>query len=171
MKKLLIAALFGCAGMIGTATAGTDAEIKKSVDRLIDLYSDGLAVGYAEFKHFYPVHIFEGQSDRPDYVVLFSIEGFHGGNEHHEYLAVFAAVPQEEWPGHTLHRYQMLGVQQIGGRMWRSFDPKTFRIDRNVVTLAGRQWSDSDAGCCPSLKIKGKFEIAEHGIFEVNTKR
>lgn len=163
MRLLL---LFALCFLLNPPVAASDegTELQKRVDALVNLYSDGLAEGYPEYRHVTRVKLFDGSS--PDAVVLFAMEGFHGGNGHEQYLAVFASVEQEDWPGHELSRFRLIGVQKVGARWWRALDPTSLRVNGKVLTLASKKWSDIDPGCCPSQRITKSFVVSQRGIAE-----
>lgn len=148
------------------ASADTPAEkfIDGEIDRLVALYSDGIAVGYPEYRHVKFAKVLESNGDVA--VALFSVEGFLGGNLHEEYLAVFEPVEAADIDGRKTNPYRLLAVQKIGGRGWRTFDWDTVQFARGSVRLKGKQWKAQDPGCCPSAPIAVTFRISDDAIRE-----
>ncbi len=166
MLRPLLFVLIGLNAPCFAATAvGDRAEVNAAVVQLANLYSDGLAVSYPQFRHVKFGKVFNERLD--DAVVLFTLEGFHGGNAQAEYLAFFAAVEPEDWPGHKQHSFRLVAVRQVGGRSWRTFKFETMKLKPSAVEIAGAAWSESDAGCCPSLPIRLTFAVKDGAVTEV----
>src|SRR5437868_5607921 len=72
--------------------------INTEINRLVELYSDGIAVGYPEYRHVKFTDVLPGTGATA--VALFSVEGFLGGNLHEEYLAIFEPVEAVAIEGH-----------------------------------------------------------------------
>ena len=165
MARFLVMCLFAAAWS-GAALADAAAEkfIDSEIDRLVALYSDGIAVGYPEYRHVKFARLPGSGGEAA--VVLFSVEGFQGGNLHEEYLAVFEPVEAAEIDGRRTNPYRLLAVQKIGGRGWRTFDPDTMRIAAGTITLKGSKWQDSDPGCCASTPIAVGFRLRDDALVE-----
>lgn len=146
------------------ADASAEKFIDAEIERLIALYSDGLAVGYPEYRHVKFAKLLDDRADAA--VALFSAEGFLGGNLHEEYLAVFEPVEAAEIDGKKTNPYRLLAVQKIGGRGWRTFDWDTVQIARRAVTLKGKKWKAADPGCCPSAPITATFRLRDDALVE-----
>ena len=138
--------------------------VEKDIDQLVALFSDGIAVGYPKYRQIEFGKIFG--SDQEDAIALFNIEGFHGGNDHAEYLAFFQSVEQDQAAGRTTRPFRLVAVTQIGGRSWRSFDWKTIKLGSGFVTLSGTQYGPDDAACCPSVPILVTFYVKKGLISE-----
>ena len=139
-------------------------EIQLRIKQLESLYSDGVAVGYPEFRQIQFTHLFE--SKNADAIAIFSIEGLHGGNGNSLYLAIFASVERGSWPKRKLNRYRLIGIERVGGKWWRILDWKSLRVEKSRLHFNGKRWLDNDAGCCPSQEFTTSFEITENGIRE-----
>lgn len=131
--------------------------IDGEIDRLVSLYSDGIAVDYPEYRHVKFGKLFEQRGEAA--VSLFSVEGFQGGNLHAEYLAIFEPVEATEIEGKRTKPYRLLAVRKIGGRGWRTFDWESIQIAHGAVVLKGQKWKAEDAGCCPSAPITAIFRL------------
>jgi hypothetical protein len=138
--------------------------IDREIERLVELYSDGIAVGYPEYRHVKFAKVLEGEAEAA--VALFSVEGFLGGNLHEEYLAVFEPVESADIDGHKTNPYRLLAVQKVGGRGWRTFDWDTAQFARGSVRLKGKSWKAADPGCCPSAPIAVTFRVRDDAIVE-----
>ncbi|WP_139798654.1 hypothetical protein [Andreprevotia lacus] len=159
----MLAVFMLLAGMQAQAGSGAERTLQRRVDGLIAAFSDGMAVSYPEFRSIHYGKVFESPRDA---VVLFSIEGFGGGNYHAEYLALFAAVPPDRFEGRATQPYRLVAVSKIGGRGWRTFDSRKLVIAPGSVRLAGQAWGDKDPGCCPSLPLQVMFRVEDERIVE-----
>jgi hypothetical protein len=140
--------------------------IDNAVTALVAQFSDGMAVSYPEFRYIVRGKVFD--SGGKDAVAFFSIEGFHGGNYHAEYMALFAAVPPEgAGADKNAHPFRLVAVAQIGGRGERTFRWKTARLRPNEITVSGLRWGKNDPGCCASRPIKVTFRVVNGNIVEV----
>ena len=160
LAAFCIFAIWSSAAFADPAEKFIDAEI----DRLVALYSDGIAAGYPEYRHVKFAKLREGGGEAA--VALFSVEGFQGGNLHEEYLAVFEPVEAADIDGRKTNPYRLLAVQKIGGRGWRTFDWDGVQIARAAITLKGKQWKAADPGCCPSASITATFRVRNDALVE-----
>jgi hypothetical protein len=168
MRNLYL--LFAVAILAVTTSAHADESaaakfIDSEINRLVELYSDGIAVSYPEYRHVKFAKVLEQGGESA--VALFSVEGFLGGNLHEEYLAVFEPVEAADIDGHKTNPYRLLAVQKIGGRGWRTFDWDTAQFARGSVRLKGQSWKAQDPGCCPSAPISVTFKLRDDAIVEV----
>jgi hypothetical protein len=152
-------------GVVGESTAKS--AIDRSIDVLVDQLSDGIAVGYPEFRSVSFGDLLDSDAQGEDAVVVFSIEGFGGSNYHAEYVAVFAAVPHAEVSTEQTRPYRLLALAQIGGRGWRTFDSRTVTIRSGSFAISGKKWAPEDPGCCPSIAINPNFAVEWGRITEV----
>lgn len=164
MRRAVLAALAIVFAQAGLAAGPPEAPIKESVEQLVKLFSDGLAVGYAKFRHVEFGKIFG--SDQADAIAIFNIEGFHAGNEEHQYLAFFESVDQDRVGQRTSRPYRLIAVAHVGGRMWREFDWQKVKFGPSSVTLTGAKYGPKDAACCPSVPIQVTFGVKDGVISE-----
>ena len=163
ISLLSLTFLFGLLLSVSGPTRAAPLDVKpihSAISVLINQFSDGRAVSYPEFRNIHFTRLFDDEADSA--IAFFSIEGFDGGNYRAEYMAVFAPVPRAK----NTHPYRLLGVTQIGGRGWRTFDWRSLIISEDNVTISGTAWKDKDPGCCPSAPINITFQIQRTGIFE-----
>jgi hypothetical protein len=164
MCRTLIIALVATAPFVASATPPSKAPIEKDLEKLVSLFSDGWAKGYPQYRHIDFGDVFgEG---RQDAVAVFNIEGFDGGNDDHQHLAVWRAVDPD--PNLKFRPFRLVAVTQIGGRAWREFDWQTMKIGANSVTLSGKAYGPRDANCCPSVPIRITFHVKNGCISEAN---
>ncbi len=97
------------------------------IKRLTDLLSDEYAVGYPEAMLVQTLKL-----DAGDEIVLavFTIEGFGGGNNHKQYLAVFSPAMKEKRKQH----FTLIAVTPIAGKGWRAIRNLNARVSRNIKT-------------------------------------
>ncbi|MGA2281930.1 MAG: hypothetical protein ABSG80_16695 [Verrucomicrobiota bacterium] len=164
MRRTLVFALALLATMTVAAAPSRKVLIEKNVDQLVALFNDGVAVEHPKYRRIEFGKIFG--SDQEDAIALFSLEGFHGGNEDAEYLAFFQSVEQVQIAGRTTRLFRLVAVTKIGGRSWRFFDWKTIKLGSGFVTLSGAKYGPEDAACCPSVPILVTFRIKEGFISE-----
>lgn len=93
---------------------------------------------------------------RADMVVLYTLEGFGGGNSYIQYLAVFLNQGRSfRYATHT----------GIGGKNLRSVELKSIRAGKiNLDTL---EYLPADGSCCPSKKVKTSFIFRKAGLKEL----
>ena len=164
MRRALVFSLVLLAAVVTSGAPSRNTLIEKEVERLVALFSDGIAVEYHPYRHIEFGKIFG--SDQEDAIALFSIEGFHGGNDHAEYLAFFQSVEQGQVPSQKPRPFRLVAVTQIGGRSWRSFDGEKIKLGSGFVTLHGKKYGPDDAACCPSVPIQITFQVTKGVISE-----
>ena len=83
------------------------------IERVVELLRDPYAVEYPDARMTQSTRV---QNDGSITLVVFTIEGFGGGNNHTQYLAAFEPATGKE---HQVH-YRLLDVIPIGGKGWRA---------------------------------------------------
>jgi hypothetical protein len=164
MRRSIFVALLVAMAVTGATTPPQDALIEKHIERLVALFSDGVAVSYPKFQRVTFGNIFG--SSRSDAVALFNIEGFHGGNYHAEYLAFFEAVEQDHVASRTTQPFRLVAVTQIGGRGWRCFDRSSVKLAPGCVKLSGNKYGPQDPMSSPSVPIQITFHVKAGFISE-----
>jgi hypothetical protein len=165
MRRALLITLVVSVAAVAVAAPQSKTPIQKDIEKLVALYSDGFATSYPKYWHIEFGKIFGGS--REDAVAIFSIEGFDGGNDDHQYLAFFEAVDMEPAVNGKNRPFRLVAVTQIGGRGWREFDyQKVKQLGANFVTLNGQAYGPKDAMCCPSVPIQVTFHIKNCTISE-----
>ena len=160
----LLASLLVAAARARAAEDPSGAYLKRAVAQLISLHSDGLAVGYSKFRHIQYGPLFSEHGR--DAVVLFNLEGFMGGNQHVEYLAIFEKIGRFRAGRRRSQPYRLIATLEIGAREWRSFDRESLQISHGRLSLSGKAWAPGDPGCCPSEPISTSFRVGEGRVVE-----
>ncbi|NOT48725.1 MAG: hypothetical protein HOP17_13375 [Acidobacteria bacterium] len=91
-----------------------------------------------------------------DLVVLYTLEGFGGGNSYGQSIAVFLRKG---------NRYVLSVDKTVGGKLSRNVELK--RISGRTIYLDTMRWSKDDGGCCPSIKGKTRFVFSNGRLREV----
>ncbi len=152
----VMAGLVLAAAPFSFAKSPAELTIDRAVTALVSQMSDGVAVSLPEFRRIVFADVLgNGQKDA---VAFFAIEGFGGGNNHAEYLALFAAVPADAAAAKPVRPFRLVTVMQIGGRGWRSLDWATAVLKPGVITVSGKKYGKQDAMCCPSEPVAVTFQ-------------
>ena len=92
---------------------------------------------------------------KEDLVVLYTLEGFAGGNDYHQYLAVFVAS------GKT---FQHAADTVVGGKNFRDVD--LVSVTGPTINLDTKSYAKADPACCPSKVGKTKYHFAGNKLTE-----
>ena len=92
---------------------------------------------------------------KTDLVVLYSLEGFGGGNSYAQYLAVFLSK------GKT---YLYTANSVVGGKLSR--DVTLVSISGGKINLETMAYAKNDAACCPSKKGKTRYTFVNGRLKE-----
>ncbi len=147
MKHLL--AVFALAGLLLPAFASAQDQDKAAIDKFI------LNQATREHGEEYPDarKVVSGDLNgdgAPETVVLYTIEGQNGTNNHIQYLAVFKRVNGQLVP--------MTHVD-VGSKSYR--DVELDSITNGVINLTTMRYGKNDPACCPSLKGKAWFRLVK----------
>lgn len=135
-------------------------QVSDKISALVKLLRDGHA---EEYKGARGIHMFRTSTGSTVAVAVFTIEAFGGGNNHTQFMAVFADLDSDA--GKAAPRVlSLLDVAAIGGKGWRSVDPKHLRINEQpedvAVNLQTQEYEPDDPMCCPSRKSAAVYVIA-----------
>lgn len=139
---------------LGAAAAPADAPprpLLEQVQRLSELLRDSYAVWYPEATR---VSLVQADGGEELALVVFTVEGFAGGNNHTQYLAAFAADADPQGQAH----FSLLDVLPVAGKGWRAiteFAPQVTRdAARNELSIAidALEVTAGDAANFPSQK-------------------
>lgn len=97
------------------------------------------------------------RDSKPDLVVLYTLEGFNGGNNYAQYLAVFLGNGK-------VFRYSTSEV--VGGKLFRNLIFKSFAGGR--INFDTKEFRDTDGTCCPSKKGKTSYILSGKKLKEIN---
>ncbi|MGC3981488.1 MAG: hypothetical protein QM808_09530 [Steroidobacteraceae bacterium] len=134
-----------------TAQANADemSLFNRKVDDLVVLLKDNYAREYTAARRTYI------DTDRVLALAFFSIEGFTGGNNHTQYLAIFRVRNEGTPTRKEDSTFQLLSYSPIGGKAWRSVDPDKFEFITTpageTIRLTALTYATGDPACCPSL--------------------
>lgn len=85
----------------------------------------------------------------PETVVLYTIEGQNGSNNHIQYLGVFKRTNGNlVYVTHT----------SVGGKSYR--DVELDSISNGLIDLTTMGFAKKDPSCCPTLKGKARYKLA-----------
>jgi hypothetical protein len=93
----------------------------------------------------------------PDVTVLYTLEGFGGGNNYTQYLAIFVRDP-------ATHGLTPVAHKTVGGKLYREIALES--IANNVVLCKTKDYAKQDASCCPSKKGTASFVLEGNTIKE-----
>jgi hypothetical protein len=84
--------------------------------------------------------------------VIFTIEGFGGGNNYHFYMALF---------GPSSERFRFIDVVKIGEKTWRHVDFSSIVEKGDGIELNTFEYQGDDGNCCPSKKGNARFVLTD----------
>jgi len=94
--------------------------------------------------------------DVAETVVLYTIEGENGGNNHVQYLVVFRLNNGKlSYATHT----------SVGGKGYRDVDLDS--ISNRLINLSTMGYAKNDPGCCPTLKGKAWYRLGNGRLVEL----
>ena len=131
----------------------TPKSLVAQVQRLTELLRDSYAVGYPDATMFQMV---KGRQGDELALVVFTVEGFGGGNNHTQYFAAFIPETNEQGQRH----FTLIDVIPIGGKSWRGVMNLNAKVSRNqktadtLISFDGLEVAGDDAPNFPSKKVK-----------------
>lgn len=139
--------ILAAAGASGAAVRGpTCATQSKIVESTIAAVARNLkGQEYCQYRHYQTLDDVDGDGT-DDFIVLFSVEGMQGGNDHYTFMSVF--LSGRNWQPMTI---------KTGGRGER--DPISVEVRDHKIILETLVYLPSDAMCCPSGKGTLVYEI------------
>ena len=162
MKKITLTVFFILLLFPFQASANEKAlkdDINAKVTQLASLLRDSYAQEYPEFRGIQIL-----KNDNEDLIVataVFTIEGFAGGNNYTQFLAVFSKLSGES-EGHP-KRLSLVDFMAVGGKGERIIEFKQIKINKMkneiLITVPTLEYGPNDAMCCPSIKSKAQFTI------------
>ncbi len=103
------------------ATSPVPQALQVQIDRLTQLLRDRQAEGYTEATMVQNIKL---GASRDGVAVVFTVEGFEGGNGHTQYLALFAIDASDKAKPY----YRLLDCMAIAGKGWRAIDKLQVRV-------------------------------------------
>jgi hypothetical protein len=122
------------------------------VQRLTELLRDSHAVWYQDATMAQVVKLCEGEELA---LVVFTVEGFGGGNNHTQYFAAFTPETDEKGKQH----FSLIDVMPIAGKGWRGVMNLNAKVTRNpksneaFIAIDAMEVAGDDAPNFPSKKV------------------
>ena len=155
IRQLLVLVLcVVTSGLVSAAPASIKAPkpLLAQVERLTELLRDSYAVGYPDAMMVQLVKVREGEELA---LVVFTVEGFGGGNNHTQYFAAFTPEIDEKGKQH----FSLIDVVPIAGKGWRGVMNLNAKVTRNpktaetLIAFGGLEVAGDDAPNFPSKKV------------------
>jgi hypothetical protein len=156
MLRTLLIILFLLSGSITASAAPTQSKAPKQllaqVQRLAELLRDSHAVLYPEATLVQVAKKADGEELG---LVIFTVEGWGGGNMHTQYIAAFTTDTNEKGQKH----FMLIDVIPIGGKGWRGIQSLNARISQSPkgsemsIAIDALEVSGDDAPNFPSKKV------------------
>jgi hypothetical protein len=152
---ILAVAALTFAASVGTAQNGDKAAIDKFIS----------AQATRDHGEEYPDarKVVTGDLDKdgvPETVVLYTIEGQNGSNNHVQYLAVFTRANRQ-----LVH----LTHTSVGSKSYR--DAELDSISNGLINLTTLGFAKNDPACCPTLKGKAWYKLALGRLIPVKSRK
>jgi hypothetical protein len=96
----------------------------------------------------------------PETVVLYTIEGQNGTNNHVQYLAVFKRAN-----GNLV----LLTHTSVGSKSYR--DAELDSVSNRLINLTTMSFAKNDPSCCPTLKGKAWYKLALGRLVAVKSRK
>lgn len=141
-------------------------QLTVQIQKLGDLLSDGYAVAYAPATY---VHEIKRKENTKLVLTVFTMEGFGGGNNHSQFLAIF----EENMDGNNKPYYTYLDNISIGGKGWRGVEllnTKVVEDNKNNemnISFDALEVGEDDAPNFPSKKAVVKVVYSKGKLTEI----
>ena len=153
-RLLFLALCVVTSGLVASAPASIKAPkpLLAQVQRLTGLLRDSYAAGYPDATM---VQLIKGPEGEELALVVFTVEGFGGGNIHTQYFAVFAPETDEKGKQH----FSLIDVIPIAGKGWRGVMNLNAKVTRNpktgetLIAFEGLEVAGEDAPNFPTKKV------------------
>jgi hypothetical protein len=152
------------------AISAENQTLDRAIDSLVEALRDTDA---AEHRKARQVHYVSGKNEIA--LVLFTIEGFNGGNNYTSYLAAFepswafdrSKGKAQQRNADDIRKYRLVGYSPIGGKGWRSVDFTNISVEKRQVTLPTKEYVSGDPMCCPSKNGTAIYKVENRQLVEV----
>jgi len=142
----------GNAGIIHNVNSSSPAEAPDDADAIVDSFISRQAkkLGAEEYREAREVRRGDVNRDgKSDVVVLYTLEGFGGGNSYTQYLAVFLGKRND---------FRFAANVMVGGKMIRNVSLKSVADGR--IHFDTDEYRKNDPACCPSRKAKAVYMLS-----------
>ena len=152
--------MFSIAAMtIAASVASAQNADKAAIDKFISAHAT------REHGEEYPDarKVVTGDLDKdgvPETVVLYTIEGQNGSNNHVQYLAVFTRANRQ-----LVH----LTHTSVGSKSYR--DAELDSISNGLINLTTLGFAKNDPACCPTVKGKAWYKLALGKLIPVKSRK
>ncbi len=170
MKKIALALALSATCIFAQAAPKAKVAPKAltvQIQKLGELLSDGYAVGYSEATFFQDINL----KDRNKLILtVFTMEGFGGGNNHGQYLAIF----EENLNENNVPYYTYLDHISIGGKGWRGVEGLNAKFTENKntgdlnISFGALEVGENDAPNFPSKKVIVKVLYSKGKLTEIS---
>lgn len=123
--------------------------LSKKADILVKSMLDNQA---SEYKKARVYKLLSGKYSRKLAVVVFTIEGFNGGNNYQFYMALF---------GSPFERFKLLDVIKIGAKTWRHVDFNSVVASGDGIEINTLEYQDSEPAVAQAKKCKVHFVLTD----------
>lgn len=162
---LLVCAISSALVAAASGTTNVPKPLLTQVQRLTELLRDSYAVWYPEATMVQSVKIREGEALS---LVVFTVEGFGGGNNHTQYLAAF--TPETDVKGKQ--HFSLIDVMPVAGKGWRGVMNLNAKVSRNpksnetLITFGALEVAGDDPPNFPSKKVMINFLLKDGRFVE-----
>lgn len=153
--------------LIGSLTNADEiSTLDSRVDTLVTLLKDAHATEFKKARHTYI------DGSRAFGIVFFTLEGFDGGNNYTQYLALFRARSESTTTKSIESTFQLVAYTPVGGKAWRSVNVEKFKFEKvatgGTIELLTTNYVDGDPTCCPSKPgtVVYKFDSVKSQLIE-----
>jgi len=154
-KKVILAIVFLTAMSVAAPLAFSQSGGNRVVDSFIS--AQAAKEGGEEYeKARKTVRGDVNKDGKQDLIVLYTLEGFGGGNNYIQYLAVFLGN------GKT---FRYAANDGIGGKNSRAID--LLSVTGGKINLRTTKYGKNDPSCCPSIKGRTAFVLRNGKLKEV----
>ena len=155
MRECFVLLAFLAAMLCGSQFAYPQADETAVIERFIS--QQAKKEGAEDYKEARKVLHGDVNGDKKtDVVVLYSLEGFGGGNGYVQYLAVFLGN------GKT---FRYATNEAVGGKFRRDVDLKS--VTGSTINLDTKEYRKKDPACCPSKIGKARFVFRNGKLREI----
>jgi hypothetical protein len=152
------------------ALANDSAAQDKAIAALIDQLRDADASEYRDARKLFPIKL----KHQDMVAVLFTLEGFGGGNNYGYYLSLFKPAIKYDKNDTPLAitKYQLLAFAKVGGQAWRGVEFDSLKVEGDLIALQVKDYQRNEKGhlievlCCPSVAATAYYKLEQAGLIE-----
>lgn len=167
LSAVCLSLLLGVVPLVQAAPPTLPKPLATQIERLVGLLKDRYASGYPDATLTQKVRVGAGQGQEW-MLVVFTIEGFGGGNSHAQYLAVFEVDSEDK----NNPYYSLLDFRHVGGKGWRAINQLGARVSSPAksgivnIDLDAQVVADGDAPNFPSKKATVRLVMKDGKLLE-----